>query len=288
MRDTRQILKQLDAAIDRADMAEIERGLHALSIEQTDIPGAEDAKLFSARIQKLYKEQCNMKKPRISLRLAVAAAVILAMGVTVYAAGTWNLFSFQSGDEYVTVRTTDSMTQEEAEAFVQSNADTAPPDDAATASPETEEFSFDSVAQAEQALDMKLALPAAMPEMQLDNTTAQVIKFGDRLEMRTCWLNYSDEQGRMFGVTVQREVAAPGTPVTGYATHDMDDGSLGSYTSQSGVKFTTLTESDDSGEKTAHIAQVMLGEYEYALVFFGFDEAQRKEIIDSTDLSVYR
>lgn len=38
---------------------------------------------------------------------------------------------------------------------------------------------------------------------------------------------------------------------------------------------------------TAHIATTMIGEYQYSLVFFGFDELQRTEIIDSVDLSVY-
>lgn len=229
-----------------------------------------------------------MNRPRRTLRIAVVAAVIMAMGITVYAASALNWFSFLSGDKFVTMRTTESMTEDEAKAFVETDQDTALPDDAVTKRPEVQELSFDTVQQVEKELAMPLVLPASMPDMVLDSANAQICEFGEGLETRSCWLNYSDEQGRMFRLTVTREIIQLGTPVTGYTTHDIDDGSLGSYKSKSGVEYTTLTESDDSGKMTAHIAYTMIGAYEYALVFVGFKEAERQEIIDSADLSVYK
>jgi len=288
MKDKKQILKELDDAIDRADMNDIERGLNSLSVVEPNTIQAEDPGLFSTRVQKMYKEQCIMNKPRRALRISVVAAVIMAMGITVYAASTLNWFSFLSGDKFVTMRTTESMTEDEAKALVETNQNAVIPDGAVMETPEIQELSFDTVQQAEKELDMLLVLPASLPDMVLDNANAQIVGFGEGLETRTCWLNYSDDQGRLFGVTVVREIIQPGTPVTGYTTHDIDDGSLGSYKSKSGIEYTTLTESDDSGEMTAHIAYTMIGEYEYTLVFVGFEEAERQEIIDSADLSVYK
>jgi len=186
------------------------------------------------------------------------------------------------------MRTIESMTEDETKAFVETDQNAAPPDDTAIESPEVQELSFDTVQQAEKELAMPLPLPANLPDMVLDSANAQIAGFGEGLETRTCWLSYPDDQGRLFGATVVREIIQPGTPVTGYTTYDIDDGSLGSYKSKSGVEYTTLTESDDSGEMTAHIAYTMIGEYEYALVFVGFGEAERQEIIDSADLSVYK
>ena len=47
-------------------------------------------------------------------------------------------------------------------------------------------------------------------------------------------------------------------------------------------------ESDSTGERTAQIATVLLGEYEYSLVFVGFEPQEWQKIVDSTDLSPYQ
>lgn len=92
----------------------------------------------------------------------------------------------------------------------------------------------------------------------------------------------------MLGVTTKREVIPEGTPLTSYTLHEFDEGSEGSYRSKSGITFTTLAESDSTGERTAQIATVLLGEYEYSLVFVGFEPQEWQKIVDSTDLSPYQ
>jgi hypothetical protein len=187
------------------------------------------------------------------------------------------------------VRTTDNLTEEEAKDMAAAaNEDREPPIPGVNVLSPEEYLFFESVEEAESGLDMEIVMPAALPAMNLDGIDGDRMSFGDGVESRTAWLTYSDDAGRQFGITVERNVAPPGTPVTHITEHDMDEGSLGSYTSKSGVEYTTLTESnpDDSSE-TAVIATVMIGEYEYALVFVGFDEAERHAILDSADLSVY-
>lgn len=287
MNDKRQILRRLDDAIDRADMDVIEKELHRLSLAQASKIEAEDVHLFACRIQKLQKEKYKMNTFRKPWKIAVIAAVIATMGISVYAANTLQWFSFQSGDQFVTLRTTENMTEDEAKALV-TEVDASTPDDADVQQADSQELSFDTVAQAEQKLGFAVALPAKMPKMTLESAKGQIVKFGEDIEKRFCWLNYSDEQGRLFGVTVTREIIQEGRSVTGYTAHDIDEGSLGTYKSKSGIEYTTLSESDETGEKTAHIANAVVGEYEYALVFSGFSEAERHEIIDSVNLSAYK
>lgn len=282
---------KIEAAIDAMDGFGIAKGLDSLSDLESQPISPEDPMLFAARIQKLNKERIMMIKPIKGMRVAIVAAVVLLMGLTVYAANAFNLFSFQQGDKFVTVRTTQSMTEQEAKEYVSENAKASVPDDAVRqgdTQDDTQDFTFDTVQQAEKKLNMNIAMPSALPDMKLDSATGTITNFGVDLKKSILWLNYSDDAGRMFGITAIREIVKPGADITRYTTNDIDEGSLGTYKSKSGVEFTTLTESNETGEKTAHIATTMIGEYEYSLVFFGFDEAERHAIIDSTDLSIYK
>lgn len=285
MDDKTRILKELDAAIDAMDETKINQGLDAL--QQLDpIPMYVEApEVFVAHILECNRRENKVMKPKKYFRVAVAAAAIALMGITAYAATTYNLFGFGQGDRYVTVRSNDGITEQEARDMAEADNSTDISEDM-TMQADSKDYEFDSVAAAEAGMDMIIPVPAAMPEMKLDSVDGTITKFGDSAESRTLWINYTDEQERLFGLTVVRDILAEGNTV--YTESDMDPGSLGSYQSKSGVEYTTLTESDPSGEKTAHIATTMIGEYQYTLVFFGFDETERAEIIDSADLSVYQ
>lgn len=286
MEEKIRLLKEIDAAIDAMDEAGINKGLEALrNLEESPVY-VEDSKSYAAHILKQSRRENKMIRPKRYVRAAIAAAAIALMGVTAYAATTLNLFGFGNGDTYVTVRTNQQISEQEARALVESDGrnPAEQPEDAGM-QVDTEETAYDSVEAAARALDMEIPLPAAMPQMQLESVKATVNKFGDAAESRTVWIEYEDGQGRMLGITVVREIMSD--DVSSFTTNDMDPGSLGTYQSKSGVVYTTLTESDDSGANTAHIATAMIGEYEYSFVFMGFEEAQRQEVIDSVDLSGY-
>ena len=278
-------LKKINVAIDRMDEIEINAGLSQLKEENPISP--QDAKAFAAKILTLKKEKKPMNKSARYIRIAIAAAAVLAMGIAVYAAATLNLFGFQKEDKYVTMRTTVIDSEEEARELVEHDGTESIPEEIIM-DVESEDFTFDSAEQATKEMDMVVPIPSAMPEMELDSADGTVHAYGEGHESRMLWLSYSDMQERMLSITVSRNIIPDGLDVTAYTETDMDEGSLDSYKSKSGIEYTLIRESGDSGENTADIATVMMGEYEYALVFVGFDEAQRNEIIDSADLSAYR
>lgn len=290
MKDKNQTLRALEESIDQMDMEAINRSLEELSFAEPQPIQAEDPRLFSARILKLNQEEQTMKHPSKTLRITIVAAAVALMGLTVYAATGFQKFSFQSGDDFVTLRTNQDMTSQEAKALVDRDAEEAAKNPqgessqgAITVLPDK---TFDSLKQAETEMDMVLPLPAKLPEMALDSATGQIL-YSEGFEDRTVWLSYSDEKDRMFELTVSRQVITGDEAITSYTTGEMDEGSLGSYKSKSGIVYNTLSESDETGEMTANIATTAVGEYEYTLVFLGFSEAERQEIIDSADLSVY-
>lgn len=294
MNDKKAILKEMEKAIDDMDMAAFDRGLDMLSSLETQNIVAEEPRIFSARVQKLCQEDIQMeskpswsrKKTRFIAVIAVASALL--MGASVYAANNLNLFSFLSDDKYVTIRTTEDITEDEAKARAESD-DTAPsaPENAVT--PEQTEYQFESVEQARETMDMEIPFPADLPAMRFESGQGLSLALDtDGSEKRMVWLTYADDQQRMFGITVSRALFKPGVPHSSITTSDADPSSMGTYHSKSGFAYNTITESDDSGEKTAHIATTMIGEYDYALVFVGFEQAEREAIIDSVDLSGYQ
>ena len=186
------------------------------------------------------------------------------------------------------MRTNQAMTEQEAPALVrddlQERSD-APDGNSAVLAPQQ---SFQSVEEAEAAMNMTLILPSAMPEVKMDSIKGQSLYNEAGYQNNTVWIVCSGPGGRMLGVTTTREVVPEGAPLTSYTLHEFDEGSEGSYRSKSGVTFTTLTESDGTGERTAQIATVLLGEYEYSLVFVGFEPQEWQKIVDSADLSPYQ
>ena len=281
-------MRALDRAIDLGEMAEIDRCLDALSSLEGASIRAEEPAAFSARILHLEKENRPMKHSKKAIRLAFAAALAAVLGVTVYAAVNLHLLSFSSGTRYVTMRTNQAMTEQEAQALVRDDLrerSDAPDGNSAVLAPQQ---SFQSVEEAEAAMDMTLILPSAMPEMKMDSIEGQSLYNEAGYQNNTVWIVCSGPGGRMLGVTTTREVVPEGAPLTSYTLHEFDEGSEGSYRSKSGVTFTTLTESDGTGERTAQIATVLLGEYEYSLVFVGFEPQEWQKIVDSADLSPYQ
>ena len=291
MQEKNRILRELEQAIDRGDIDAVTAGVDRLTEQQSPPIQAEDAMLFAAGIRKINKESQAMntkKQPKKFLTVAIVAALVLVMGATAFAATQRGWFSFVHGDRFITGRTNAGMSEQEAEEIIKNSELPADFDPSQIAQAEVEELTFATVEEARTQLAMAIPLPDAMPALTLADATGNRTIIGEAVERKTVWLNYSDEQGRILGITVSCETIADAEPVFSYTTHDMDDGSVGAYTTPAGDTYTTLTESDDTGEKTAHIATIMLGEYEYSLVFFGFEEAERAAIIDSTDLGTIK
>ena len=289
MKNKQQILTELEAAIDRADMSEIDRGLDDLSSVETQTIEAEDARLFSARILKQSEEKHSMKRTRTPIKIIAIAAAIIAMGLTVYATTFGlNVFIFERDGTLAIFHTTEPEFEFRGERIPEEYLENA---EFITEMEIPDMMYFDSVAQAEAALEMPIALPAAMPQMEVNNISGMKLEHYGGAGSRTAWVDFGDDAGRLLGVVVARNIIAPGQPFTMGMITDMDDGSLGSFTNAAGVEFTTITETEDSGEqRVAFIAIASLsgGEFQYAIAFHGFDQAEREYILGSLDLSVYR
>ena len=285
MNEKQKILRELDAAIDGMDLDGIDRNLTRLTALEPHKIEAEDVKLFAARIKQLDKERNYKMKNGKTIRIVlVAAAILTVTSIGVYASGVLNRFTFAYGDRITTVQTTESMTEAEAQKLV----DDAKSDSTEGASEaESENYTFKTVEEAENKLDTKIAVPAKMPEFELTEMTGQSVKWGDGMESRTVWALYGSPDSKAVGITVDKRIVKPDSEFTSIAISDMDENSMGEYKSKSGRIYVMFSESDDSGKRTARIAKTEIGNYEYALVFAGFEEAEMHEIIDSADLSVY-
>ena len=286
MNQKQKILRELDAAIDGMDLDGIDRNLTRLTALEPHKIEAEDAKLFAARIKKLDKERNYKMKNKKTMRIVlVAAAILTVTSIGVYASGVLDHFTFAEGDRIATVQTTTSMTEAEAQKLVED----AKSDSSEKASqPESEDYTFESVEEAENKLDFKLAVPAKMPELALVEVSGESIKWGDGMESRTICTLYGDPDSKAVGITVEKRIVNPDSDYTSISISDMDENSMGEYKSKSGRVYAMHSESDDSGERTAHIAKTEIGNYEYALIFVGFEENEMHEIIDSADLSLYK
>ncbi|MEM1485196.1 hypothetical protein V6615_09990 [Oscillospiraceae bacterium PP1C4] len=288
MNEKQKALRQLDAAIDGMDQDGIDRSLARLTALESHTIEAEDAKLFAARIKKLDRERKHSMKNKKTMRtVLVAAAIMVVASVGVYASGVLNNFTFADGDRITNVRTTESITETEAKELADNakSAETAPSEQAREA--ESKEFTFDTVEEAEKKLDTKIVIPAKMPELALKSVSGQTIRWGDDMESRTVYAIYGDPESKAVGITVDKRIVKPGSEFTSISTSDMDKNSIGEYKSKSGKVYTLHSESDDSGKRTARIAKITAGSYEYALIFVGVEENEMHKIIDSADLSVY-
>lgn len=284
----KELRARLDDAVKRMDADAANEALEQLEKALAMAPiAAEDTALFAARIRKMQQERdLKMKKPsQISRMLlaGVAAAIVLSVGV--YASGVWKTFTFMQGNRYVTVGTEDdSLTESQAKELAGDRDTYLTPSEREAAGESVyvapAPDSFATLADAEKALEMRVALPAKLDGLTAGQVSGQALDFGSHI-----WAAYAGA-GKYMEVSVDKtEPQDSGATV---AEMEVDAGSAGNYRTKSGDVFTTLTESDEASGKTAHIAVISLGSYEYALVFDGFTEPERQAILDSVDLSIYR
>lgn len=279
MKKKQDIMNELDQAIDAMDIDGIDRGLEVLTAIETHPIQAENVNLFAARIKKMNKENVKMMKPRKYIKVAVVAAAIMTTGLTVYAANALNVFSFVQDNKFVTVRTNESITDAEGNQIqVQINPD-APKHREYIVPESQKEYSFDTVAQAENELDIKLTLPSVAAQMELESATGQITKY-DHSESRFAWLKYTDTQERKIEITNTKIIDE--SDITSISEYEFGEDSLGTYKNKFNVEFTLFTDTD----KTIYI--VAIGEYEYSISFTGYNENEQKEIVETLNLSEYK
>ena len=279
------LYQALDQAVDRGDTGEI---LHLLDqLPPAQMPLADRTpQAFAAQVLQLQEERSRTMKPSMkwSRNLLIAAAVALAVSAGAYAAVNWQQFTFQEGDRATTITTNDpTMTEQEAQELAE-QADLTPEEaekQGATVY-RVEEQTYQTLAEAEADLGIPLALPEQMPDLALDTVS------GYRLHEQYASLTavYGKvEEGQAMSLSVEVQ----DLPEDSYALtqRDMDAGSQGSYTTPSGITYTTWSESNEDGSKTAQVLSYSRDGLEYGMAFFGFTEAQWQAVADSLDLGIY-
>lgn len=272
MKEKLEIMNELDKAIDAMDTERIDLGLEALAGIESLPFQAENSKLFAARIKKMKMENINMKNPRRFINAAVVAAAIMAMGVTAYAANGFKVFSFVQDNKAFVVRTNENVDTDSIQ--IEENPDAIIKED-----PELSktEYTFNTAAEAEKDLDIKIVLPAVTTQMNLVSATGITSKWDD-MESRNVYLKYVDIQGRNMNISAAK-IVSDGTVVSSY---DLGDNNPGNYINKLGTDFIISNETD---QITYFVAR---GEYQYSISFSGYTENEQKEIVDTLDLSDYK
>ena len=278
-----EIRKELDKAIETGDMEKINNIMQNIP----DCHPETDVKDFINNVRHKCAGEVKMKK-KISTRIAIAAAAVLAVtGVSVSAAALLKQFSFFKDGNYVTVSSNSDLSEKEADKLAQDavNDTDVTPNENNTVKPEA----FETIQSAEKAYDMGIVMPEKMPDLKLSDITGSQMYTGENSSSSTIWINYGDFEkgGKGFGLTVTRDNFADNDEITSITSSDaVKDGE--GFTSEKGYSFNVLKESDEESGRTAKIMTANVGEYEYSMVFFGFNNSEINDIVNSVDLSQYK
>lgn len=277
MDEQRDDLKKLDEAIDQMDIDAIGTLLDRLDERTGETIAPEDPALFAARIRKLQHERESIMKHFTKKTILIAACLAAALSVGVYASGVWTHFDLFSGGRMVTVTTNDgSMTEAEARELAKDTKTLSPQEAKAAGEKvitlESEEFA--SPEAAASALGIPAVMPGNTAGLALDSVSGQDTGFGKNL-----WVVYGKE-GRRLGVTIILDEPGENGTVVSYS--DIEGETLTPYKSAKGNTFTRIR--DEHGD----YAVTRSGNYQYVLIFEGFDQQEIHSVIDSVDLSAYR
>lgn len=279
-----EIRKELDKAIEAGDMEKINNIMQNIP----DCQPETNVNDFIDNIRHKCAGEVKTMKKKISTRIAIAAAAIVAVtGVSVSAAALLKQFSFFKDGNYVTVSSNSDLSEEEAKKLAEDavNDIDVTPNEHNTAKPEV----FENIQSAEKTYDMNIIMPEKMPDLKLSDITGSQMYTGENSSISTVWLNYGDFEkgGKGFGLTVTRNNFADGDEITSIDSSDaVKDGE--EFTSEKGYSFNVLKDSDEESGRTAKIMTANVGEYEYSMVFFGFNDSEINDIVNSVDLSQYK
>lgn len=286
--DIKNLQQKLDNSIDLMDIDSIDNLLNQIpDIQNIEV---EPADIFADKIRAKShkKERNNMKlfKSKFSKIAAIAAAVTVITCVGVGAANIIKNYTIADKDQYHNILSNQDLNENDIKDLTSDNDidnDENSENKANVIKPDS--YTFNSIEEAEKTLDMKVITPEIMPELELSDLSGQISDFGNGTKTSSLWANYGDAETKLFGITVTKTVLGEDTTIV--SNSEMDEGSLGKYKSAKGYEFNTLAESNDDKTKTANIATITIGNYEYSLVFYNFEQDEINKILDSADLSFY-
>lgn len=297
----KEIQKKLDEAIDLMDIQKIDELLNEIPEDNFNMSevDSEAIKNFSQNIKSLNNsEGKNMKILKSkTFKITVAAAAIMALtGVGTIASGLIKNYNLSKDGKYYNIISTQDLNKNDLDGMIDTpdknneNGElkvNASKEGENARQAEKEDFNFNSIEEAENKLGLKIILPQKMPNLELSDITGSMVDFGGGTKTNTVWANFGSIEDKLIGLTITKNIIAL-DDTTIISSGDMDEGSKDEYVSAKGYKFTTFNESNEDGSKTANIANINIGTYEYSVVFFNYSQNEMNSILDSIDLSEYK
>lgn len=278
----KKLVDVLDQAIEKMDMSEIENILEKLEANEPVSSCIEDSKLFAKRIIKREtKRSDSMNKNYKKIASLLVGIGILGGGITAYATGVLNHFTFFNKDNTQIVSSDQNLTKQEAKKLAK-EAHESFDDDTQKLKAEQSTQVFHTLKDVKKSIDVTIVIPSFIPnDFVMDNDiTANTTTFREDGVQHVVYTTYSSQgnENRRFGITVSQEKwNTSHTSIT-----QTDAVYSDTYTTKLGDTFTLFKE--DEGV----IAQILFNDTEYSLVFLGVDEEEIHQILDSVDLSIYK
>lgn len=284
---TNETYTALNKAIDTNNVDEIKKQLEKLEEIEALTNRMGDSTLLAKRIIKENKkgnETMKNNSKKLGTMIASLSLAVLIGGGTIYATGLYKNFTYFGEETTSTVKSAcPGITEEEMESMAKEASETYGITlDEGTTVVTPEEYTFASIEEVKEALDIEIAIPNAVPKDFVLDEEIYVESMKDEAfgKRESIYLTYSSEldENRRLGVSIFNEQLGEETTVV----TTTDSVYKEEYTNAFGDEYKILEE--DGGI----IATTTVGNIEYAIIFLGVEEEEMHQIIDSTDLSIYR
>ncbi len=272
---------EIEKAIDDGDIESIDILLDKLPIDKNNFIKPENPFKFAEDIKnKNRKDDITMKrKLKFTKTAAIAAAIASIATVSISGAILLNHYSFSKGDKFYTITSNQEIDKSTLDNILEKSEENP----LSKAKAEIgEKISFNSIDEAKESFNINIPLPEIMPNLELSNIFGEKMDFGTDSSKTEVWATYGNPEKKAFGITAVKYDF--NEDVTSATISDIDEGTLGEYTTAKGYKFSTFKESDETKEKTAYIYSISKDNYKYAFSFFGFSESEMNNILDSLNL----
>lgn len=276
-----EIRKSIDRAIEEGNIREIQSIMNNIPDCEPEMPVGD----FITKVKEkcVIKEDNNMKR-KFSMKALITVAAIAVIGcVSVGAATFFKTFTFNENGKFVSVTANSDISEEEAARLAKEAVnDNVMPNDENTVKPE----SYNTIKDAEEAYNMKIAIPAVKPDLSLESVEGSISYISENSSTATIWATYGNIDKKAYGLTVTKKDFND-DDITDILSTDAET-TGDKFVSDKGYEFDVLNEIDETSGRSARIFVTYVGDYEYSIYFVNFDDAEIEDVVNSIDLREYK
>lgn len=276
-----EIRKSIDRAIEEGNIREIQSIMNNIPDCEPEMPVGD----FITKVKEkcVIKEDNNMKR-KFSMKALITVAAIAVIGcVSVGAATFFKTFTFNENGKFVSVTANSDISEEEAARLAKEAVnDNVMPNNENTVKPE----SYNTIKDAEEAYNMKIAMPAVKPDLSLESVEGSISYISENSSTATIWATYGNIDEKAYGLTVTKKDFND-DDITDILSTDAET-TGDKFVSDKGYEFDVLNEIDETSGRSARIFVTYVGDYEYSIYFVNFDDAEIEDVVNSIDLREYK